>query len=500
MTEPDDQGGAPPGDLYQRVVEAAPDAVVCFGPDGDIRYANSQAEALFGYARGALAGHHVGSLVPGLAGGPGPLGGGSRAGGRQRLRARGRDGTEFPVDVALAATPTAEGPFVTAFVRAAAAGATAEGLAAALERRDRQAQALNQFRDLLLVCLRPGEAYDVLAASAAELFPAHAGLLSVIQPSRDRAEAVAAWGGASTAQGGFSLEQCWALRLGRLYVSGGAPPRCGHLDGTGAARCVCAPMVAMGETIGAMHLLSPAAPGPAAPGADGPVEELATAVSSQLAAVMANLAVQERLRDLSIRDPLTNLFNRRYMEATLTHEVARARRDAGHVSFLQVDVDHFKAYNDAHGHDAGDAVLQAIAVLLVGYFRGSDVACRYGGEEFSVVLPDADAASSEQRARGLQGLVARTPVRHGRAVLEPPTLSVGVASFPEHASNAAALVKAADSALYTAKAAGRDRVEVAPLDLTLDWAQGLPRGLVGGGAPAPDRPPWALGWGEPHRP
>lgn len=223
-------------------------------------------------------------------------------------------------------------------------------------------------------------------------------------------------------------------------------------------------MIAMGETIGVFHVLSSATAAGGSPPSDldDALQELAISVSGRLAVASANLTLRDKLRHLSIRDPLTNLFNRRYMEETLDREISRAKREKTLIGVLQIDVDHFKTFNDAHGHDAGDAVLETIAGLFLGFFREADVPCRYGGEEFTIILPGASLESAEQRAEQLRDLVARTPVPYKHTTLTSPTLSCGVAVFPDHGATSRDLIGAADSALYTAKQAGRDRVVTAP--------------------------------------
>ena len=166
-------------------------------------------------------------------------------------------------------------------------------------------------------------------------------------------------------------------------------------------------------------------------------------------------------RELSIRDPLTGLFNRRYLEETLTLEMIRAARKQHPIGVIMVDIDHFKQINDLHGHAAGDAVLVQVSNLLLTHVRSSDVICRYGGEEFILVLPEATRKITQMRAEQIREDTRRLQVQHEGQTLEAITLSLGVAVFPEHGSTYDAILRAADSALYRAKRDGRDRVSVA---------------------------------------
>src|SRR5581483_3259641 len=185
-------------------------------------------------------------------------------------------------------------------------------------------------------------------------------------------------------------------------------------------------------------------------------------------------ALNRRLEELSVRDPLTGLYNRRYFQDRLTHEIQRARRHGRPLSLLIADIDHFKEINDTYGHQAGDEVLRSIALLLVNQTRATDITARYGGEEFVAVLPETDAHGALRVAEKLRESVAVTPLYHlERGVLgESPrtdetssigcTISIGVASFDaKRMADAGELVRAADEALYAAKQAGRNRVVAA---------------------------------------
>ncbi len=170
------------------------------------------------------------------------------------------------------------------------------------------------------------------------------------------------------------------------------------------------------------------------------------------------------LRELSVRDSLTGLFNRRYLDETLERELSRAGRKHLSVGIIMLDIDHFKDFNDSYGHAAGDVVLQALGASLIASIRGSDIACRYGGEEFVLILPEASLEATRQRAERLRLDAKKLKLSHSGMLLETVTLSLGVAAFPEHGSSRLPLLAAADAAMYRAKDEGRDRV-VAAQDL-----------------------------------
>jgi diguanylate cyclase (GGDEF)-like protein len=198
------------------------------------------------------------------------------------------------------------------------------------------------------------------------------------------------------------------------------------------------------------------------PGSPGePWQRLGTTVAEHLALAVANLRLRETLRAQSIRDPLTGLFNRRYMEETLERELRRAERDRHPVGILVLDVDHFKRVNDTFGHDGGDAVLAGLGTLLAGNTRGGDIACRLGGEEFVLILPGASLDESRRRAQELLEAARDFQVTHHGQLIGPVTFSAGVAAFPDHGLSRDAVLRAADTAVYRAKGEGRNTIAVA---------------------------------------
>ena len=190
-------------------------------------------------------------------------------------------------------------------------------------------------------------------------------------------------------------------------------------------------------------------------------QALAETVAEQAALSLANLKLRDELRELSISDPLTSLYNRRFAQETLTREIHRAQREQGAIGIITFDIDFFKSVNDRYGHDAGDAVLKAVANELQSSIRGGDIACRMGGEEFAIMMPGASLKIARQRAEELRAAIAGLRLRHAQVDLPAVSLSCGVAAFPEHGGTADALLRAADQALYRAKEAGRNRVESA---------------------------------------
>jgi diguanylate cyclase (GGDEF)-like protein/PAS domain S-box-containing protein len=320
-------------------------------------------------------------------------------------------------------------------------------------------QQLKEMGDLLDACLTLTEVYGVVRRSLEGLFPEGAGALHVINASRNLVETVAAWGeNGASGETVFAPADCWALRRGRIHVveKSGDGLVCAHLEAPLPDSYLCIPLVAQGEAVGVLYFARGAGASPFSP----EEQRVAGAAADKLGLSLANLALRERLRTQSVRDHLTSLFNRRYMEETLERELRRAQRNSVPLSVIMVDVDHFKRFNDEHGHDAGDALLAELGRLLRGHVRVEDVPCRVGGEEFTIVMPGAAAKDAVRRAEELREAAHRLRIVHRGVSLGAVSISLGVAAYPEHASTADALLRASDGALYRAKREGRDRVVV----------------------------------------
>ncbi len=337
--------------------------------------------------------------------------------------------------------------------------------------RARETALLDEMDSLLQTCVTPEETFGVIRRFGQQLFGGESGVLLLARESREHLEPVADWGPEGRLPGDavFRPGDCWALRRGRSHLVADTRSGllCHHLAPPLPGSSLCVPMLAVGEALGVLHLRTPAPSPDAAAGVGRPLtagqHQLALAFADHLAIALGNLKLRETLRTASIRDPLTGLFNRRYLEESLERELRRARRRRAPLGLAMMDLDHFKLFNDSFGHDAGDALLRALAELLQDQIRGEDIACRYGGEEFLLILPEAPLEVVRERAERVREALRRLRVVHDGNPLTPATLSAGVAAYPLHGDTAAALVRAADAAMYQAKAHGRDRVEVAEL-------------------------------------
>ena len=342
-----------------------------------------------------------------------------------------------------------------------------EKLNVALEELKKQAQdaaKLSELVDILQSCQNAEEAYTITANVLNGMLRPAAGALYITSPSRDVVEMVASWGNVLDTEKAFRPDDCWALRRGKIHrvKDPASPLRCAHVSKSLANGYVCVPLAAQGETLGVLYVENVSEPAGSAVEA-GPdqteiLERQATAVGGRISLALANLRLREVLRGQSIRDPLTGLFNRCFMEESLERELRRAMRGKQQVALLMLDIDHFKRFNDTFGHQAGDALLRALGNLLKESTRGQDVVCRYGGEEFAFVLAGASLDAARKRAELLREDIKQLNALHGGQLLGAVTLSIGIAVFPDNGDSAEHLLKAADDALYRAKENGRDRI------------------------------------------
>lgn len=326
---------------------------------------------------------------------------------------------------------------------------------------------LNDMRDLLQSSSKVAEAYTIIGQFGERLFPEEDGALYMINNSQNSVENAITWGRHPPEPDTFTLDDCWALRRGRIHLmnESGLELPCPHLKARAPLAALCIPMMAQGEVMGILHLQNGSAL-PDEPAAAPTVItetqlQLAKAMADTIALALANLKLRTSLLYQSIRDPLTGLFNRRYLEETLEREVRRAMRLQRTVGVIMLDIDHFKRFNDTYSHEAGDMLLRELGNFLKQEIRGGDFACRYGGEEFVVIMPEISLTDGQQSAERLREKIKEVRIQYGTGVLENITLSLGVALFPDHGTTARAALHAADEALYEAKHRGRDRVIVA---------------------------------------
>jgi diguanylate cyclase (GGDEF)-like protein/PAS domain S-box-containing protein len=328
-----------------------------------------------------------------------------------------------------------------------------------LESFHRDGEALSHMAELLQSCSQREEAYEIVRETGVLLFPESAGSLFIYRESRDVVEHVTSWGNAPAQHKTLAPDECWALRLGNPhFVPRNGAIRCRHAHQE-ADSYVCIPVHGQGQVLGLFHIAADVNARTRRPARD--VEQRLRALSDRVGPAIANLKLRDALREMALRDGLTGLYNRRYLEDVLAREIHRAERNGKTVSVIMIDIDYFRLFNDKYGHDAGDFVLSALARSIMNSIRPSDIACRYGGEELTVVLPEASLECARDRAEQLRLAIRDTNLTRLGQSLPPPTASFGVAAYPANGSKPADLLRMADHALYCAKHEGRDRVCVA---------------------------------------
>lgn len=326
---------------------------------------------------------------------------------------------------------------------------------------------ISELGSLLQACASREEVFRLIPERLRRLFPGASGCVALVSPSKDRVEAVAEWGASCPADHLFTPEECWALRRGCIHAHprGVSAARCSHLLGEGAS--ICLPLIANGEAIGTLAIQNNEDPSSSFPESEMHANafarrcQLAAAAAEHIALSVANLNLREALRLQAVRDSLTGLYNRRYMQEFLDRELHSARRKQRPLAVMMLDLDHFKLFNDHFGHAAGDKVLAAVGETLLRCVRADDIACRYGGEEFALILPECTLQQATMRADEIRKRLREFPPEHNGLPTDPLTISIGVAAFDETTDRVDLLLKFADDALYQAKRAGRDRVVAA---------------------------------------
>jgi len=332
-----------------------------------------------------------------------------------------------------------------------------------LTERSQRATLLAKMGELMQSCISKEEVFAAALGYAPKIFPTSRGALALLNGRRDLAEIAGSWHQCQVPETVFEPNRCWALRTGHphLVVAGDPTAPCAHAAGV-KNTYLCIPILAQGEALGILHFQ---ATDDAPTLADSELS-FKTTFAGQVGLSVANIRLREALRTQSIKDPLTGLYNRRYLEEMLDREIRRAVRAEQALGLLMLDLDHFKKFNDTYGHDAGDTVLRESGTFLAKSIRAEDIVCRFGGEEFVIILPTANLGAACARAERIRSKLRELTVLHQGQSLGMVTVSVGVAALPEHGTSPKELLEAADAALYRAKREGRDRVAAAEARVT----------------------------------
>ncbi len=326
----------------------------------------------------------------------------------------------------------------------------------ALKDRAIETDLLTTARDELQLCVDVQQVYRSAASSFSRLLEGTNGSLCMINNSRQLVEVVSTWG-KSLIEDFHSPDSCCGLRSGqpRWRQPGISEIDCTHFSAALPERYLCKPIVAHGNTLGLLYVQCDS-------------EERVRFVRSRIDGVrqlvqltgmaVATLNLRTKLENQSIRDSLTGLFNRHFMQISLERELARASRRKQALAVYMLDLDHFKRFNDKYGHGAGDAVLKGVAEIFRNSIRTEDIACRYGGEEFTIILPDVTTTVAYDRAESIRQAVASLRIPLAGETLCDFSVSIGVSFYPQDGESAETLLSRADQALYRAKRSGRNQV------------------------------------------
>ncbi len=332
-----------------------------------------------------------------------------------------------------------------------------------LENQKARSEKLSELANFLQVCKSKDEAFNFISEAADTLLKDCHGALYVTRDSRNQLSLAAEWGVGEHSEF-FSPDDCWGLRLGKRFISSRdwGTPTCAHVGNENDDINVCFPLTAYGEMIGLLHVVVPATlTREDEQGLPVAMRQSLSMFSEQVSLAISNLTLHEKLKELAIHDSLTGLNNRQYMKETFEREIHRAKRNRSQLGIIMMDLDHFKKFNDTFGHPAGDMLLMELGKYLKSFFRIEDFCCRYGGEEFLILLSDIDTEEFKQRCQRLLEGIAQIQLVFQGVPLGNITASLGVAVFPEDGQNSSLLLEAADKSLYRAKKDGRNRVSFA---------------------------------------
>ena len=463
------------------ILDTAADAIITIDQKGCIESCNRAAGRIFGYGTNELVSMNVSELMPSghseqhdgyitnyMSSGRGRIIGVGR-----ELIAQRRDGSEFPIELTVNEIKLEGRRLFVGMLRDVSERKANEAqrskLTIELTHRVEELDRLNEENALLSdlgsylqACSSKKEAYDVLLSNARVMFPDESGAFYSLDESSN-AVCVMCWGNERDFLSHMvQKNDCWAMRRGVVHEmsDAGAALRCRHYQGIGAGSQACIPVMTQNGPIGFLALHVPAAIEEESEQRVSHSVSLLTGIADRLGPALSGIELRARLHEDSIRDPLTKLYNRRFMDESLHREMLRARRTDSPLSLVMLDLDRFKYINDEYGHDVGDDVLVAVAKKLSRAVREEDYVFRYGGEEFVIVLPGADLNTARERAQEAcrQIRALRLDTENGTLHI---TISAGVATYPEHGDTQEKLIVQADKALYLAKQSGRDRIELA---------------------------------------
>ncbi|MEH2293539.1 diguanylate cyclase [Nostoc sp.] len=321
-----------------------------------------------------------------------------------------------------------------------------------LEVKKRELIYLSDMADMLYSCESKDEVYKVVALTCSKLFPNMSGCICIISNSKNYVQMNSIWGDEKSSKEIFSQSECWALRRGKfnLLSPGNSGLMCSHLIQPVSGAHLCIPLFGQGEVVGILHIhafeeISPE---------DQQISEI---IARTLGFALNNLSIKQRLTHDNLRDGMTQLFNQNYMQTITEQRLAEAERLGQPLSVIFLDIDNFKSYNSRYGHVTANIVLKGLAKLLLKSIRSFDIACRWGGEEFVIVMPNMTLETLRKRVEQLRLDVEQMQLKDGDQILERITASFGIA-VSEPGITIKDFLNRADQAMLEAKRTGKNRV------------------------------------------
>lgn len=326
---------------------------------------------------------------------------------------------------------------------------------AELEIRTQELNLLTEMTNMLQICTNPTEAVSVIAQYANDLFPGVSGILYSAVDNEEKMVAGTSWGN-YTGEQQIIQKDCWGLRRGRIHTTQDSQSSlyCHHTGFPQPSSSICVPVMASGQAIGLLSLQTMSN----LPVLTTAQQKLAAATAEQIGLALSNLILRQNLREMAIRDSLTGLYNRHYLEETLEIELNRAQRSGKPIGLIMLDLDHFKELNSVYGHPNVDQMLREFGAMLKRSVRSGDIACRYGGDEFLLILPETSLTIAQQRAEQIRMQVKALIIQGENLEPRHTTASIGVACWPQHGKTSLRLLNTVDAAMFKAKQSGGDLV------------------------------------------
>lgn len=321
-----------------------------------------------------------------------------------------------------------------------------------LEAKKRVLIYLSDMADMLYSCESEDDVYQVVALTCSHLFPNMSGSIYIIPNSKNYVEMKSLWGSEQSSKEIFLQSECWAFRRGKFNLL--SPPHsgliCSHLIQPVSGAHLCVPLLGQGEIVGILHIYTPE---------EISLEDqgITEIIARTLAFALNNISINQRLKYDNYRDRMTQLFNKNYLEIITDQRLAEAERSGQPLSVIFLDIDNFKSYNSRYGHLTADIVLQELAKLLLKSVRFFDVPCRWGGEEFVIVMPNITLETLRKRVEQLRVDIEQMQLREGDRILESITASFGIA-VSEPGITVKDFLNRANQAMLEAKRTGKNRV------------------------------------------